>query len=198
MSRYRSGGGLRGNVLPNTLTVLKAGPPGIASVTNPAGARGGVDPEGLDNVRVRGAMELRSRHRAVTAEDFEYLAGEASPRVARAVCVPPDEAMRSPCASCLTFSADRRLESTSGSRRAAARVGRNALDERRLLALLCLSPVRLRVVERRRRASDRARAIRAHPRADAARAHRFLNPLVGEPLLPRIGREFGRTLTRAS
>ena len=34
-------------------------------------------------------MEIRTRYRAVTAEDFEFLAGEASPRVARAVCVPP-------------------------------------------------------------------------------------------------------------
>ena len=32
-------------------------------------------------------MEIRTRYRAVTAEDFEFLAGEASPRVARAVCV---------------------------------------------------------------------------------------------------------------
>ena len=31
------------------------------------------------------------RYRAVTAEDFEFLAGEASPRVARAVCIPPRE-----------------------------------------------------------------------------------------------------------
>ena len=36
-------------------------------------------------------MEIRTRYRAVTAEDFEFLAGEASPRVARAVCVPPGE-----------------------------------------------------------------------------------------------------------
>ena len=36
-------------------------------------------------------MEIRSRYRAVTAEDFEFMAGEASPRVARAVCIPPGD-----------------------------------------------------------------------------------------------------------
>ena len=44
LSRYRHGGGLRGNVAAGTLTVLKRGPAGIASVTNPTAARGGVDP----------------------------------------------------------------------------------------------------------------------------------------------------------
>lgn len=90
-SRYRRGGGRRGNVAANTLTILRSPIPGIASVTNPEAARGGVDPETLDSARHRAAMEIRSRYRAVTAEDFEYLAAEASPRVARVVCVPPDE-----------------------------------------------------------------------------------------------------------
>ena len=36
-------------------------------------------------------MEIRTRYRAVTAEDFEFLCGEASPRVARAVCLPPGD-----------------------------------------------------------------------------------------------------------
>ncbi len=34
-------------------------------------------------------MEIRTRYRAVTAQDFEFLCGEASPRVARAICVEP-------------------------------------------------------------------------------------------------------------
>jgi predicted phage baseplate assembly protein len=88
-SRYRRGGGRRGNVAAGALTVLRTPIPGVASVTNPAPARGGVDPETLDSARHRAAMEIRSRHRAVTTEDFEYLCGEASPRVARVVCVPP-------------------------------------------------------------------------------------------------------------
>ena len=35
-------------------------------------------------------MEIRTRYRAVTKEDFEFLSGEASPRVARVVCVSPN------------------------------------------------------------------------------------------------------------
>ena len=58
-------------------------------MSNPGPANGGVDAETLDHARQRAAMEIRSRYRAVTAEDFEFLAGEASPKVARAVCVPP-------------------------------------------------------------------------------------------------------------
>ncbi len=201
MSRYRSGGGLRGNVLPGTLTVLKAGPPGIASVTNPAGARGGVDPEGLDNVRVRGAMELRSRHRAVTSEDFEYLAGEASPRVARAVCVPPDEG-NGVAVRILPHlhPADRRLEfdELQPPRDLLEEVASH-LDERRLLgATVHVAPVRLRgvsvVVE-----------LQTEPLADLVRIreqtlrelYRFLNPLVGgTPGDIGSGWEFGRTLNQ--
>ena len=39
------------------------------------------------SARTRAAMEIRTRYRAVTPEDFEFLCGEASPRVARAVCL---------------------------------------------------------------------------------------------------------------
>jgi predicted phage baseplate assembly protein len=48
-----------------------------------------VDTERLDSARQRAALEIRSRYRAVTAEDFEFLCGEATRRVARAVCTPP-------------------------------------------------------------------------------------------------------------
>jgi predicted phage baseplate assembly protein len=91
MTRYRHGGGRRGNVAANTLTMLKSSLAGIDTVTNPRAAKGGVDPESLAAARQRAAMEIRSRYRAVTAEDYEFLATEASPRVARALCVPPNE-----------------------------------------------------------------------------------------------------------
>jgi predicted phage baseplate assembly protein len=88
-SRYRYGGGRGGNVAAGSLTMLKSAIPGVASVTNPAPALGGVDVETLDSARRRAAMELHTRNRAVTGEDFEFLAGEASQRVARAFCVAP-------------------------------------------------------------------------------------------------------------
>ena len=90
-SRYRHGGGRQGNVAAGTLTVLKSAIPGVDTVTNLRPAFGGVDAESLESARTRAAMEIRTRYRAVTSDDFEFLCGEASPRVARAVCLPPGE-----------------------------------------------------------------------------------------------------------
>jgi predicted phage baseplate assembly protein len=201
MSRYRYGGGLRGNVAAGALSVLKSGPAGIATVSNPASARGGVDPEALDSVRQRGAMELRTRHRAVTAEDFEHLAREASPRVARAVCVPPDEASAvSVRILPHVHPADRRLafDELQPTRDLLDEVATH-LDERRLLgATLQVAPVRLRgvsvVVE-----------LQTEPLADIVRIREetlrelygFLNPLVGGAAGQLgTGWEFGRTLNQ--
>jgi predicted phage baseplate assembly protein len=89
-NRYRHGGGRRGNVIPDSLTILRSPVAGIAEVTNPRGALGGVDAETLDAARARAALEFRTRFRAVTADDFAFLAQEATPRVARAACVPPE------------------------------------------------------------------------------------------------------------
>jgi predicted phage baseplate assembly protein len=87
--RYRYGGGRHGNVAAGSLTMLKSAIPGVVSVTNRAPALGGVDVETLDSARRRASMELHTRNRAVTGEDFEFLAGEASQRVARAYCAAP-------------------------------------------------------------------------------------------------------------
>jgi len=89
MRGYRHGGGRAGNVGAGALTVLKSAVPGVVSVANPRPAAGGVDAESLEAARTRAAMEIRTRYRAVTREDFEFLCGEASPRVARAICVEP-------------------------------------------------------------------------------------------------------------
>jgi predicted phage baseplate assembly protein len=88
-TRYRHGGGRAGNVAAGSITTLRSTLVGVDTVVNPEPANGGVDAEALEHARQRAAMEIRSRYRAVTAEDFEFLAGEGSPRVARAVCVAP-------------------------------------------------------------------------------------------------------------
>lgn len=85
---YRHGGGRRGNVAAGRLTVLRTSIPFVASVTNLRPATSGVDAETVENVRVRGPLSLRTGDRAVTAEDFERLAHEASPAVGRARCLP--------------------------------------------------------------------------------------------------------------
>jgi len=88
---YLTGGGARGNVAPGVLTVLRSSIPYVASVTNRYPARGGRDPETLDEARARGALAVRSRGRAVTAGDFEHIALDAAPGLARVRCVPAAE-----------------------------------------------------------------------------------------------------------
>ena len=80
---YRSGGGTAGNVAAGALTVLKASIPYVARVQNRRPAQGGVDGEDLETAKVRGPILLRTRDRAVTAEDFEHIAREVAPEVAR-------------------------------------------------------------------------------------------------------------------
>jgi len=92
LSAYRYGGGSEGNVGRNTLTVLKTSIPYVSSVTNRRPASGGTDPESVENAVLRGPQMFRTRDRAVTETDFEVLAMEASPSVARANCIQPREA----------------------------------------------------------------------------------------------------------
>ncbi|NHC13802.1 putative baseplate assembly protein [Motilibacter deserti] len=90
---YLSGGGRKGNIARHAIDVLKDSVPYITSVDNRIAARGGTDPESVDEAKVRGPMVLRTRQRAVTAEDFENLAKQAAPNsVARARCVTAGEA----------------------------------------------------------------------------------------------------------
>jgi predicted phage baseplate assembly protein len=87
---YRFGGGRRGNVPADRLTVLHTSIPFVSGVTNLDPSTGGVDAETVENAKVRGPMLLRGGRRAVTAEDVERLTLDAAPSVARARCLPPD------------------------------------------------------------------------------------------------------------
>ncbi len=90
--RYRHGGGSGGNVGADTLTALHTTIPFIDRVTNFNGATGGVDGESIEDLKARAPLTLRAGERAVTARDYERLAQEASPEVARARCLAPLEA----------------------------------------------------------------------------------------------------------
>lgn len=80
---YVSGGGTIGNVAPRTLNTLKTPLPGI-SVTNPARAAGGTQAETIDNVLIRGPLELQSLSRVITASDFEAAVTQYSGFIERA------------------------------------------------------------------------------------------------------------------
>lgn len=88
---YRSGGGATGNVAKGALSVLKSSIPYVAGVENRTAAQGGVDGESLESAKVRGPIVLRTRERAVTAEDFEQISLEAAPEIARVRCLSAED-----------------------------------------------------------------------------------------------------------
>ena len=87
--------------------VLKTSVPYVARVENRSPAIGGAEAETLDDAKARGPLLLRSRGRAVTAEDFEELAREVAPDAARVHCVPepPSAARACGCWWCRTWPA---------------------------------------------------------------------------------------------
>ncbi len=91
MVAYHSGGGRQGNVQAHSLRFLKSAIPYVASVTNHKPAINGADAESLEQAVVRAPRVLRTRDRAVTAEDFEVLAQQAGlGAIARVRCLSAD------------------------------------------------------------------------------------------------------------
>jgi len=89
MVTYRTGGGRQGNVQMGALQFLKSAVPYVARVVNHQPARNGADAESLDQAVLRAPQMLRTRDRAVTAEDFEVLAQRAGAgAIARVRCLP--------------------------------------------------------------------------------------------------------------
>lgn len=92
-SEYKSGGGKKGNQKQKTITGLKTTIPNIDSVTNHDSSSGGRDLETVGDVVERAPHSIKNRGRAVTKEDFERLALEASPDVAKAKCISGNDEM---------------------------------------------------------------------------------------------------------
>lgn len=84
---YRSGGGRKGNLPTGTITVLRTTFPSVGSVINHDAAFGGIDQEGIEQVMLRGPHSIKNRGRAVTVEDFEWLARQVSEHIARSQCL---------------------------------------------------------------------------------------------------------------
>jgi hypothetical protein len=85
--RYRSGGGVVGNVPAGALSQLLSGVP-AAGVSNPRAAEGGADGESVEAVATRAPLFTLHRSQALSLEDYEGLAREASPAVAVARALP--------------------------------------------------------------------------------------------------------------
>lgn len=92
LESYRTGGGRIGNVAARTVVVLKTSVPYVARVINRSPAVGGAEGETVEDAKIRGPLLLRSRGRAVTADDFEQLARDVAPDAARVHCISePDQ-----------------------------------------------------------------------------------------------------------
>ena len=81
---YRQGSGLAGRVPAASLKSPLDLPVGLKSVTNPAAATGGADPESIDQARENAPTTVRTFGRAVSLRDFEDLA-RSSGEVAKAL-----------------------------------------------------------------------------------------------------------------
>jgi predicted phage baseplate assembly protein len=196
---YRIGGGALGNVNAHTLTSLGRALAYIEGVSNPLPATGGADRETIDEAKNRAPYTIKSRDRAVTAEDYEMLALRASTTLARARCV-ADRSNRGHVTVALVPKGEVRGEEFT--RRLVPsnevmRYVKRYLDERKLVGTV-LNVVRprykdlsLRVVLIRRTigTSDRLR------KDIEAKLRRFLHSLVGG----RDGKgwEFGRPVLKA-
>ncbi len=201
---YRSGGGIVGNVGAGTITVLKSSIPYVDSVTNHEKARGGVDAETLERAKLRAPQVLRASTRAVTAEDFERLAREASTGIARAKCISPgvQAGMQGPPPGTVQLLLVPRVAESNGYipleqlevPRYVQEDVRQYLDERRLLAtrLEIASPQYVYVV-----VSVTVKARRGNDHQLVAgdvekRLYRYINPICGGA--EGDGWPFGRSL----
>jgi hypothetical protein len=68
---YRIGNGTSGNIGADSLAYVITDVKGIKAISNPLPARGGREPEEIEDVRQRAPVAFRSQERAVTPEDYE-------------------------------------------------------------------------------------------------------------------------------
>lgn len=208
ITRYRTGGGRKGNVQRGTITIPKSAIPYVSRVTNHIPARNGADAESLEDAVIRVPALLRTRDRAVTPEDFETLTFQGGRgAVARVRCLSPQETREAGTVKLLVVP-------NANTDAIAAGVGihpdqlsltpllqeqlLNYLDQRRLLGVQvrCLEPDYVGVSVQTEVALE---PEYNHPRAKEEilsqlriSLYRFLNPLTGG--IEGKGWPFGRPL----
>ncbi len=85
---YQTGGGVRGNIKTGEIKSFKSAIAGIDGVSNQIAADGGADTTTSDQMLRIGPAKISHRERAVTYEDFEWLARDASRKVVKTKCLP--------------------------------------------------------------------------------------------------------------
>ncbi|MFI8221227.1 putative baseplate assembly protein [Streptomyces sp. NPDC085932] len=182
LRRFAVGGGDRGNVATGAVRSLLSSLPFIAGVENRAPGRGGADGESLAEAVARAPLVLRSSNRAVTAEDFESLARQAAPELARVRVVPDPEpgSVRLLVVPAAPTGERVRLEHLVPAQKTLDRVAAH-LDEVRLVGTrLMIEPPLYRGVTVIARMTAHHRATGDGVRKDAEDAlYRFLDPLPG-------------------
>ncbi len=195
---YRIGGGVVGNVNANTLTSLSRSIAYIDSVTNPLPASGGADRESVAEAKARAPHTIKSKDRAVAAEDFETLALRASTSLARARCV-PDKSNRGEICLVVVPKAETNNQDLSQRLMPSGEVlgyVKRYLDDRRLVGtvLKVVKPsyrdlsLKVTLLRRTIGTSDHLR------REIETKLRRFLHPLAGGR--DQKGWEFGRAVLK--
>ena len=194
---YLTGGGRAGNLAPRAISVLKSSIPYVSRVENRRSMAGGVDGEEIENAKLRGPISLRTRGRAVTTEDFEHLAKEAAPELARVRAVAAGDGAEAGSVRVLVvpsaqadagrLSFDQLLPSDETLARVAAR-----LDECRVVGTRVLvEPPAYRGITIVARLRARPRVNPARLQDEAMRAiYGYFHPITGGP--QGTGWPFGR------
>lgn len=100
---YRVTLGRHGNTDAGTITSLQNAIAFVGGVTNVVPAAGGCDPETLESALRRGPRLLKHRDRAVSAEDFEWIARDAHPNIAKVKCMANRNAWMEPSPAAITL-----------------------------------------------------------------------------------------------
>jgi predicted phage baseplate assembly protein len=202
--RYRHGGGEKGNVDVNVLNTLKTSIPFIDRVANRRPAWGGLDQESLEAAMLRVPAMMRSRDRAVTEADFEFLARQALPnKIGRVKCVHPRTMEAEKVVPALVYvlvipylpHPERRLEEADlRLHNEDMEILSAYLDERRLLTtrVNIRQPAYVWVSVRVTLGASPDASQSQVEEAILARLYRFLNPLIGG--MDGNGWPFGRNL----
>jgi predicted phage baseplate assembly protein len=153
----------------------------VEKVFNVLPAVGGADEETVEQAKARAPLTLKSRDRAVTAEDFEVLAQRASTSIARARCLPSEERSGHVQLVIVPRGDDRDLLRKLVPPPELCRFVKNYLDERRLITTI-LDVDKPRYVEVSLKVTLIRRTVGQSERLRAEieqRLRRYLHPLLG-------------------
>ncbi len=100
---YKKVSGRKGNVKAGEINNLQSSIAFVSEVFNPESAGGGGDIESLEQALIRGPQVIKHRNRAVSAEDYEWLARQGSPNIAKVKCLANTDIQMKPQSGAITL-----------------------------------------------------------------------------------------------